>query len=174
MKLETEGYCFDFPSALSLAKFDDPSVHGMSHCMKAVDVVAEFPDALLFIEIKAHEEHDIDLQEAGRKVLQDLRQSIVYKYRDSLLYQLCATSTAEEVMEKRLVYVCLFDWHDPQKLQSFRDKTQQSFPTAKRGCPANWYRSFVDEYYVVNEEVWNDPRGLRGIYGQIEKTSSKE
>lgn len=34
-------------------KFDDEAVHGLSHCMKAVDFVIELPDCLLFVEITA-------------------------------------------------------------------------------------------------------------------------
>ncbi len=56
MKLENvDGFSFDFTDALDAFVFDEknssnPHFHGQP--MKAVDIVAEFPDAYLFVEMK--------------------------------------------------------------------------------------------------------------------------
>jgi len=38
--------------AIGARKFDDDSSHKLSHCMKAVDFIVEYPDFYLFIELK--------------------------------------------------------------------------------------------------------------------------
>lgn len=46
--------CFDFTQAQDARRFDDAS-HGLSHCMKAVDFIAESKDHILLIEVKDFE-----------------------------------------------------------------------------------------------------------------------
>ena len=41
-----------FPQDAKARKFDEPTSHGLSHCMKAVDFIVEEADRVLFIEIK--------------------------------------------------------------------------------------------------------------------------
>ena len=48
-------------NAANARKFDGPG-HGLSHCMKAVDFVVEFPDHYLFIEIKDPQDPQASLQ----------------------------------------------------------------------------------------------------------------
>lgn len=49
----TEGNLkISFPSSMKAEKFDDPKSHGLTHCMKAVDFIAERADSTLFIELK--------------------------------------------------------------------------------------------------------------------------
>jgi hypothetical protein len=42
---------FDFVGALSAELFDGQA-HGLSHCMRAVDVIVEYSDRDLFVEVK--------------------------------------------------------------------------------------------------------------------------
>lgn len=55
MKIEADGFSFNFTDALDAFVFDEkdksmPHYHGQP--MKAVDIVAEFADAYVFIEVK--------------------------------------------------------------------------------------------------------------------------
>ena len=48
MRIEADGFEFDFPDALDAFCFDEkdktkPHFHGLSHAMKAVDLVIELP-----------------------------------------------------------------------------------------------------------------------------------
>ena len=57
MKVRADGFEFDFPDALEAFVFDEkdktnPRFHGLSHAMKAVDLVVELPGDTLFIEVK--------------------------------------------------------------------------------------------------------------------------
>ena len=57
MKVRADGFEFEFPGALDAFVFDEkdksqPSFHGLSHAMRAVDLVVELPNDTLFIEVK--------------------------------------------------------------------------------------------------------------------------
>ena len=41
-----------FPGDMNVRKFDSPESHGLTHCMKAVDFIAEHDHRVLFIEFK--------------------------------------------------------------------------------------------------------------------------
>ena len=57
MKVKADGFEFEFPEALEAYVFDEKDkaaarYHGLSHAMKAVDLVVELPNDTLFIEVK--------------------------------------------------------------------------------------------------------------------------
>ena len=57
MIVECDGFEFDFTDALDVFIFDEKdkqktNYHGLSHAMKAVDIVVELQDYYLFIEVK--------------------------------------------------------------------------------------------------------------------------
>ena len=59
MKVDADGYSFDFADALDAFVFDEkdkskPTFHGQP--MKAEDVIAEFKDSYVFIEIKEYDD----------------------------------------------------------------------------------------------------------------------
>jgi len=58
MKIQCDGFEFDFTDALDVFVFDEqnqasPHYHGLSHAMLAVDLIVEFPDYYLFVEVKS-------------------------------------------------------------------------------------------------------------------------
>ena len=75
--------------ALDARRFDGPG-HGLSHCMKAVDFVVEFPERFMYIEFTDpdHPRTQYDNRQkfmedlTGRVLIEELRQ----KFRDSFLY----------------------------------------------------------------------------------------
>ena len=59
MKVDADGYSFDFADALDAFVFDEkdkskPTFHGQP--MKAVDIIAEFQDLYIFVEIKQYDD----------------------------------------------------------------------------------------------------------------------
>lgn len=70
MKIEADGFEFQFTNAVDAFRFDEkdkakPHFHGLSHAMKAVDLVVELPTDYLFIEVKDfHAADDYDFQRA--------------------------------------------------------------------------------------------------------------
>ena len=72
LTLKEEEFEFDFPNAKTLYKFDEkdplsPTFHGAP--MQAVDVMAEFPNFQLWIEIKEFQPSDIEAMKKERNVL---------------------------------------------------------------------------------------------------------
>ena len=91
MSVLTEGSLqIDFHATVKARKFDDRS-HGLSHCMKAVDFVAEMEDQYFFIEFKDPCRGELGHSEAEKYIKEFLAGSIdeelKYKYRDSFLYE---------------------------------------------------------------------------------------
>ena len=77
-----------FPGGANVRKFDDKS-HGLSHCMKAVDFMVEFGSRVSFIEIK---DFDHPRSEKREELIEKFKNEyldndLVYKFRDSFLYE---------------------------------------------------------------------------------------
>lgn len=72
-------------------KFDDARSHGLSHCMKAVDFIIEFPDHYLFLEFKDPRHPDAPKHNRDKFIREftggSLDQELQYKCRDSFLYE---------------------------------------------------------------------------------------
>ena len=71
--------------------FDDPATHGLTHCMKAVDLIVETADRIWFIEFK-DPEHSRAGERSREVFLHDFRSGrldndLKTKYRDSWLYE---------------------------------------------------------------------------------------
>ena len=80
-----------FPGDMNVRKFDSPESHGLTHCMKAVDFIAEHDHRVLFIEFK-DPNHPRVKDEDREKFIERFRsgrldEDLKYKYRDSLLYE---------------------------------------------------------------------------------------
>ena len=104
MRIEVGGFEFDFTDAIDVFVFDEsdkskPTYHGLSHAMKAVDLIVELDDAYLFVEVKDFYSPK-DYQE--NKNFNHLRETLKGKYRDSWLYR-----WAEKKVDKPIHYLCL-------------------------------------------------------------------
>lgn len=157
--IRTDGYEFDFPKAKALYKFDEPDkaqpyFHGVSHAMKAVDVMVELVDRYLFIEIKRYDsgfENGHPLEDAKAYLIN----TSVTKFRDTFLYRYC-----EEKLDKPVIFICLIDKLDSAMLGTLRKAIGRKIPV---GLPAilkergRWKRPLLEDgkCLVVNEQRWN-------------------
>lgn len=161
MQLEVDGYTFNFPTALEIFKFDEtdksmPMFHGAP--MKGVDLVAEFEDKYLYVEIKDYDEvSDLDprlsdtaTQDARNKHFKWLKNYLKYKFRDSYLYR-----HAEEKVDKPIHYICLTNFDNG--LNTLMKKAlSPELPVGDK--PRRWKRSLAKSCQVLNMETWNrDP-----------------
>ena len=71
-------------------KFDGES-HGLTHCMKAVDIIIDFPKHYLFLEFKDPQHPNALPKDRERYIRKfkagKLDEDLKYKYRDSFPYQ---------------------------------------------------------------------------------------
>ena len=153
----TEGNLeFTFNGALNVCKFDasGKTGHGLSHCMKAVDFIVEFPGFYLFIEVKDPEGAPSGQGRTG--FIADftsgkIDSELCYKYRDSFLYE-----WASGRANKPIYYYVLFAW-TPLSKAELGIRAQ----ALKRNLPLNgpqmqaWARPFVHDCVVFNISSWN-------------------
>lgn len=159
MQLEVDGYTFNFPTALELFKFDEtdksmPMFHGAP--MKGVDLVAEFADKYLYIEIKDYDEiSDLDTRtavdeetrKAKNKHFKWLKNYLKYKFRDSYLYR-----HAEDKVEKPIHYICLTNFDNG--LNTLMKKALvPELPVGQK--PKRWKRALAQSCQVLNLDAWN-------------------
>lgn len=119
--------CFDFSSAETVIKLDG-AAHGLSHFMKAVDFVVEWPDQFWLIEVKDPEdpaipmEHQSNQKQCFADSLQSgtlIAENLFPKFRDSLLYLGMDRGIPAKPM-RYLVLICLASLEPPQ-LQGLAD-----------------------------------------------------
>lgn len=160
MKIEVNGFSFDFPDALSAFIFDEQDstqahFHGLSHAMKAVDCIVELPTRFLFIEVKHFPVPDDYMLDIGsnytegkrkNKHLNSLIENLKYKYRDSWLYR-----WAEEKVNKPIFYLCLLTLENAQ-VNFLQKQLKHQLPV---GCAAaRWRREIAWDCLVLNLDRW--------------------
>ncbi len=111
--------------------------------MKAVDIIAEFKDCYLFVEMKDF--HEPDGHYAEKDNFEWLKNYLKYKYRDSFLYRY-----AENRVDKPIHYICLLSFETGLNVK-MQKALQQELPMNAR----RWTRKFVESCQVVNLEKWN-------------------
>ena len=161
LTLKEENFEFDFPQAKALYKFDErdqlsPHYHGVP--MQAVDVMAEFNDFQLWIEIKEYLPSEIDeMRKEGNQMKKldakhlkaYLTKNFKHKFRDTYLFRLC-----EEKLKLPIKYVCLTNFDD--NLNSFYKKELiKQLPTGLAN-KKRWKKQLIGKYdvFVVNTNVW--------------------
>ena len=140
--------------ALNVRKFDGPE-HGLSHCMKAVDLIAEFPDHFLYIELKDPDAPDIPPQARAEFVesLQEGRrdEDMKYKYRDSFLYEWAAGRA-----NKPIYYLVLIAQHDLSPADVDRRSTAlERILPLRLPDSVVWNQPIVSGCGVFNIASWN-------------------
>lgn len=143
-----------FPDAVSVRKFDD-EMHGLSHCMKAVDFVVETKDRYIFIEVKDPQHPDgrhEDREKWVRRFLSgNIDEDFKYKYRDSFLY-----AWASDKAKKPIYYFILvaLDTLTEADLIARTDDLKRKLPV--EGPPSGvWKRKIVAGCAVFNMSCWN-------------------
>lgn len=160
ISLEADGFSFTFLDALNAFVFDEkdhdsPNFHGVP--MKAVDIVVEFQDFYLFVEIKDFDNldlYDIDKfhDETELKNKQDafkwLKNYLKYKFRDTFLFRF-----AENKVDKPVKYICLLANWENALCQHLGKSLKAELPTGK--ASKRWTRELAEDCFVVNLARWN-------------------
>ena len=146
LTLVEEGMKFDFPKAKTLYKFDEthndsPNYHGVSQ-LKAVDVVAEFKDFQLWIEIKEFQYSEIedmrregDMRKSGNEIHRKsyLTNNFKLKFRDTWLYRWC-----EDKNQLPIIYICLTNFDSALNV-FYKKELVKYLPTGKPNKKENFY-----------------------------------
>lgn len=159
--VETDGFRFEFDSAIEAFVFDEKdqtkhTFHGMP--MKGVDIVAEFEEAYVYVEIKEYKnegafKYDItnSSSQADLKQKQEcfkwLKEYLKYKFRDSYLYR-----HAEGKVDKPIHYICLLTF-DNALNSKFSKSLKQELPVGSKSI--RWNISLAKSCQVLNVERWN-------------------
>lgn len=151
-RVQIDGYEFNFPKARELYKFDEqdkrmPYFHGVSHALKAVDVMVELATQYLFIEIKRFDQ-GLDAGVKKEEAEKFLINGLVSKFRDTFVYRYC-----EDKLNKPIKFICLIDKLDSAMLSTLRKKVAAKIPV---GNPIRhrWKRPMLERCFVVNEQSW--------------------
>ena len=158
--VDADGFRFEFSEAIDAFVFDEvdrskPTYHGAP--MKGVDVIAEFDEAYVFVEIKDYEEQDKydvsvfrseDEKGEKQKAFKWLKNYLKYKYRDTYLYR-----HAEDKVEKPIHYICLLTF-DNAVNSRMKKSLVQELPVGIKS--RRWKRALVKSCQVVNIDKWNE------------------
>lgn len=160
MSLIADGFSFDFPDALEAFVFDEKdhtSPHFNNAPMKKVDVVAEFAESYIFVEIKEFEDVDMynvsssssdDEEKERRAHLKWLKGYLKYKARDSLLARF-----AEGKANKDIHYICLLSNFDNATNSIIRKELRKELPLGL--ASRKWATYLFKSCQVVNLDRWN-------------------
>jgi hypothetical protein len=125
--------------------------------MKAVDIVAEFANDYLFVEIKDFDDPQIcnvlfssseEEDEARKKHFKWLKNYLKYKYRDTFLCR-----HAEQKVDKSIHYVCLLVNFDNALNTRVKNALHPELPVGKNS--RRWLGEIARSCNVVNLEKWN-------------------
>ncbi len=145
----------ELPDSASGRKFDDGAIHGLTHCMKAVDFIVELDDRILFIECK-----DPDNPKAPEKDRQaflaellsgKLDADLKTKYRDSFLYEWGCGRVTKPIYYLVLIAACVLTEAD---LLARTDALRRQIPVLGPGNKP-WKKPLVAGCAVMNIETWN-------------------
>ena len=170
-QVKIDGYQFDFEeNVLDAYIFDDNEYNGVRNQMKSVDVIAEFPNEYLFIELKKYSDGGIEFRcplwddkklltdncplstdnkrrvpATIKKITHDLRN----KYFDTFVYLF-----AEDKLNKPVNYICVVEGCDSALTLRLNDILLQQIP---KGIPTKtkWKSPIVKNIAVVNVDGWN-------------------
>ena len=149
---------FSFSDSVVALKFDDPATHGMSHDMKAVDLLVSLKDQTWVIEIKDPQNPQIPPQHAEARRIEflekmnsgDLCDELHGKLRDTLVYLALSLRTPQD----RIVFHVVLGLGDISAalVGSFKDRLRKS-------CylPGPFGREWASRFDVLvhTVELWN-------------------
>ena len=144
-----------FDGEIDARKFDEEPSHGLSHCMKAVDFIIEFPDYYLFVEFKDPQHPDAP-QQLRDEFIQEFKsgkldEELKYKYRDSFLYE-WASGRADKPVH---YYVLVADEAlSAAELTVRTDALARALPV-KGPRSGSWTKQIVQSCLVFNIKSWN-------------------
>jgi hypothetical protein len=159
MKVTTDGYEIEFSNAVNAYKFDEQdkyknTYHGAT-MFKAVDLIVEFADYYLFVEIKNNPDDYLTTSDCTTKTPKEchdnfmqLKNILKYKFRDSFLYRF-----AEGKVNKPISYICLLNY-DSAMVLKMSDSLKIELPVGKPST--RWKIELLKSCAVVNLERWNN------------------
>lgn len=147
----------EFQGVLNAEKFDDDR-HGMSHCLKAVDFLCDWPGALWLVELKDPEESAIPPKHQANSIAQlkqelsterYFRSVLAQKLKDTILYLHLDRRLPDKPM-KFVVLVGLSSM-DSAMLLNALDRLRKACGDPKSGIP--WRRDYAVAFLNIKE--WN-------------------
>jgi hypothetical protein len=143
------------PDTGQTRRFDEGASHGLTHCMKAVDFIVELADRYLFIEVKDPQNPLAHPKESSKFIHDFLAgqvdQDLMYKYRDSFLYEWASGRAAKPIYYWVLIAI---DSLTAADLLTRTEDLQRKLPM--RGpASAPWTRPLVAGCAVFNIAAWN-------------------
>ena len=133
-------------------KFDDPNYPKPGQ-MKAVDFIVEYQDRFVFIEFKDPQHPDSNLTSyeelSAYYQSENIDQELVYKYRDSFLYEWAAGRAERDVYYLVLIAIEHLTSADLDKKKKDLDR---KLPVGK---PSVWERPVPNGCGVFNLSSWN-------------------
>ena len=140
-------------NATDARKFDEPGSPKPGQ-MKAVDFIVEYPDRYVFIEFKDPQHPDSNLTSyeelSAYYQSENIDQELVYKYRDSLLYEWAAGRAERDVYYLVLIAIEHLTTADLDKKKRDLDR---KLPV---GIASSWEKSIVSGCGVFNLASWNE------------------
>ena len=170
-QITTDGYIFDFADdVIDAYIFDSQEHNSIQNMMKAVDVIAEFPDEYLFIELKKYQRGEIEFRcplwgdkgliksncpltmdddKRTKATVKRIAHELRCKYCDTLLYYF-----AENKLDKQVNYICVVEGCDAAQTLRLGEILSLQMP---KGIPpqTHWVRPIVKNLVVVNVNGWN-------------------
>ena len=154
-----DGFSFDFQNALDAFVFDEedksePRYHGLP--MKRVDVMAEFHDRYIYVEVKdigtpkKYKEPSrggVGAKSGELDRFSALKEELKHKYRDSYLFR-----QAEGKVDKPIHYICLLGLDNAQ-CGVMRDALSKELPLGR--AHSLWKDAIVHRCEVFNLRGWN-------------------
>lgn len=150
MIIDCDGFQFNFSDAQDVFVFDQEdknkrNYHGLSHAMKAVDLIVELEETYIFIEVKDF--HDPESYRSGDH-FNHLREVLKYKYRDTWIYR-----WAEGKIDKPVKYLCLLEL-EKALISRINKEISKQLPT--HNPSPRWASSIATGVGIVNFELWNE------------------
>lgn len=147
----------EFQGVLHAEKFDDAR-HGMSHCLKAVDFLCEWPSDLWLVELKDPEESAIPEKHRANSVAEFrthlstedyFRGVLAQKLKDTILYLHLDCRLPDKPM-KYVVLAGLSSMDSAMMLNAL-DRLRKACGDPKQGIP--WRRGYAVAFLNIKE--WN-------------------
>lgn len=158
--VNADGFEFCFKDALDAFVFDETdrtksTFHGAP--MKGVDIIAEFEEAYVYVEMKDYDDPSIydvlsvvthEEKFSRQDSFKWLKNYLKYKFRDTYLYR-----HAEQKVDKPIHYVCLITFENA--LNSRMQKAlKQELPVGR--ASSRWVQALATSCSVVNVDKWNE------------------
>jgi len=151
MKIQCDGFEFDFTNAIDVFVFDEkdrgsPNYHGLSHSLKAVDLIVELDSEYAFVEVKDFFEPEKYRRSEPFKHLRDV---LKYKYRDTWIYR-----WAENKIDKPIKYICLLELENAL-ISRVGKEIRTQLPVNAKKYASRWESEITAGIGVVNLSMWN-------------------